>query len=80
MQKAKVLYDAIAGSNGFYSSPVDAAARSMMNVPFTIPANADLEKEFVSQAAKHSMVSNVHTLNPLGLTLQPFTCARVMID
>ncbi|KAI3438601.1 hypothetical protein D9Q98_001024 [Chlorella vulgaris] len=55
-KKAKVLYDAIAGSNGFYSSPVDAAARSMMNVPFTIPANADLEKEFVSQAAKHSMI------------------------
>jgi predicted ABC-class ATPase len=29
-----------------------------MNVPFTIPSNAELEKEFVSQAAKRGMVSS----------------------
>ena len=34
--KAKVLYDTIADSKGFYASPVDPAVRSMMNVPFTI--------------------------------------------
>jgi hypothetical protein len=27
-QKAKVLYDAIAGSGGFYNSPVDPGAHS----------------------------------------------------
>lgn len=27
-----------------------------MNVPFTIPSNPDLEKEFISQAAKLGMV------------------------
>ena len=30
--------------------------RSLMNVAFTIPHNADLEKSFVSQAAKEGMV------------------------
>jgi phosphoserine aminotransferase len=49
--KAKVLYDAIASSNGFYNSPVAEADRSMMNVPFTIPSNADLEKKFISEAS-----------------------------
>jgi len=34
-----------------------AAVRSLMNVPFTIPSSADLEKEFISQAAKQGMVS-----------------------
>jgi len=125
-----VLYDAIAGSNGFYNSPVDpgahrnpvppaafgvwglgfaeweqkrtcrlgclgccrsvpgemvhapmahapcpasqrsatlpplplpapsAAVRSLMNVPFTIPSNPDLEKEFIAQAAKQGMVGD----------------------
>jgi hypothetical protein len=33
-----------------------AAVRSHMNVPFTIPSNPELEKEFISQAAKHGMV------------------------
>ena len=27
-----------------------------MNVPFTIPSNPDLEKEFIAQAAKLGMV------------------------
>lgn len=54
--KANVLYDTIAGSNGFYNSPVDPAVRSLMNVPFTIPKSADLEKEFVAEAAKAGMV------------------------
>jgi len=48
--KASVLYDAIAGSGGFYNSPVDPVARSQMNVPFTIPSSPDLEKKFVSEA------------------------------
>ncbi len=42
--KAKLLYDAIDNSNGFYNNPVDPAVRSLMNVPFTIPSNPDLEK------------------------------------
>lgn len=51
-----MLYDTIAASNGFYAQPVDPAVRSLMNVPFTIPSNPDLEKTFVSEAAKQGMV------------------------
>lgn len=55
-KKAAVLYDAIAASNGFYNSPVDPKVRSMMNVPFTIPKSADLEKAFIKEAEKQGMV------------------------
>jgi len=34
--KAKLLYDAIDASNGFYVCPVNKADRSRMNVPFTL--------------------------------------------
>ncbi len=53
--KGKVLYDTIEASNGFYNSPVDPAVRSLMNVPFTIPKSADLEKEFIAEATKAGM-------------------------
>jgi hypothetical protein len=46
--KAGLLYDTISGSNGFYFSPVEESVRSKMNVPFTIPSNADLEKAFIA--------------------------------
>jgi phosphoserine aminotransferase len=49
-KKAKIVYDAIAASNGFYCSPVAENARSRMNVPFTIPSDAELEKKFVAEA------------------------------
>ena len=54
--KAGVVYDAIAASQGFYHSPVDPAVQSLMNVPFTIPSNPDLEKEFIAGAAAEGMV------------------------
>jgi phosphoserine aminotransferase len=56
-EKAGILYDAIAASNGFYNSPVDPAVRSLMNVPFTIPSSPDLEKAFIKEAEKLGMVS-----------------------
>ena len=54
--KAAVVYDAIAASSGFYASPVAPEARSRMNIPFTIPAHPDLEKDFVAEAASLGMV------------------------
>ena len=54
--KAKVVYDAIFGSSGFYASPVAEAARSLMNIPFTIPSRPELEKDFVAEASKRGMV------------------------
>jgi phosphoserine aminotransferase len=54
--KAKILYDTIDQSSGFYASPVEPSVRSLMNVPFTIPRSADLEKEFIAAAAVAGMV------------------------
>eukprot|EP00798_Chlamydomonas_sp_ICE-L_P016460 gene16460-22681_t len=53
--KAKILYDAIDSSNGFYNNPVAPAARSSMNVPFTIPSSPDLEKLFLKETAAMGM-------------------------
>lgn len=55
--KAKVLYDAIDGSDGFYVNPIAKADRSNMNVPFTIPSSQELEAVFVKEAAAAGMVS-----------------------
>jgi len=46
--KAKLLYDYIDAS-GFYANPIEKAARSWMNVPFTL-ASAELEKPFAQEA------------------------------
>ncbi|MFN7950430.1 MAG: 3-phosphoserine/phosphohydroxythreonine transaminase [bacterium] len=48
--KAKVLYDAIDGSNGFYRGSVtNRAHRSRMNVTFLLPSE-ELEKKFLKEA------------------------------
>ncbi|MGH8105788.1 MAG: aminotransferase class V-fold PLP-dependent enzyme, partial [Arenimonas sp.] len=48
-EKARILYSAIDGSNGFYTNPIEKNARSWMNVPFVL-ANADLDKAFLKEA------------------------------
>jgi hypothetical protein len=60
-RKAQTVYNAVAKSDGFYQNPVDPAAQSLMNVPFTIPSNADLEKEFISKAAAAGLVRQSDT-------------------
>ena len=47
--KARLLYDAIDASNGFYNCPVNKADRSRMNVPFTLK-DANLDGDFLKQA------------------------------
>jgi phosphoserine aminotransferase len=47
--KARLLYDAIDASNGFYKCPVNKADRSRMNVPFTLK-DANLDGDFLKQA------------------------------
>ena len=55
--KAKLIYDAIDGSGGFYKGTVaDKAARSHMNVTFRLPSE-ELTDEFVKEAAKNGMVA-----------------------
>lgn len=55
IEKAKLLYDAIDESNGFYKCPLEKAVRSLMNVPFTM-ATPELEAEFIKEAAGQGMV------------------------
>jgi phosphoserine aminotransferase len=55
--KAKLLYDAIDSSAGFYSCPVEKDSRSLMNVVFRIKSgNEAVEKEFAKKAAAAGLV------------------------
>lgn len=49
--KAKLLYDVIDGSGGFYRGHARPASRSIMNVTFRV-GNEDQEKAFLTQAAQ----------------------------
>ena len=50
--KAKLLYDAIDASNGYYLCPVEKDSRSLMNVVFRVGGGDEaVEKEFGKQAA-----------------------------
>jgi phosphoserine aminotransferase len=53
--KARLLYDAIDSSNGFYHCPVAQADRSRMNVPF-VTRDAALDAEFIKQAEARGML------------------------
>lgn len=46
--KAKLIYDAIDSSRGFYKGHADKASRSLMNITFTM-ADQELEKKFVTE-------------------------------
>ncbi len=50
-EKAKLLYDTIDSSNGFYRPHAKRDSRSNMNVTFRLPTE-ELEKQFVSEATK----------------------------
>lgn len=54
-EKAAELYSAIDGSNGFYRCPVEADARSEMNIVFRLPSE-ELEKKFVGEAEAAGLV------------------------
>ena len=47
--KAKVLYDAIDSSDGFYTGHAERAARSLMNVTFHLPSE-ELDEKFCAEA------------------------------
>ena len=55
-QKAQTLYSAIDGSDGFYTNPVHVAARSRMNIPFTLP-DAALDAEFLAQSREAGLLA-----------------------
>ncbi len=51
--KAKILYDAIDGSDGFYVGHAEKSARSLMNVTFRLPSE-ELEKQFAAEATANN--------------------------
>ena len=53
-KKAKLLYDAIDNSDGFYKGHADKNSRSFMNVTFRLPSE-ELEKKFVAEAKEQGM-------------------------
>ncbi|MCR4416705.1 MAG: 3-phosphoserine/phosphohydroxythreonine transaminase [Ignavibacteria bacterium] len=54
-EKAKLIYDAIDNSNGFYRGHADKDSRSKMNITFRLP-NEELEKKFVKEATEKGLV------------------------
>ena len=54
-RKAKLLYDVIDRSGGFYQGHAEPGCRSAMNVPFRL-ANTALDEPFVKQAAERGLV------------------------
>ena len=53
-QKAKMLYDTVEQSKGFYMPHAEPDCRSMMNVPFKL-AKTELEEPFLKQAAAQGL-------------------------
>ena len=56
IQKAKVLYDAIDNSGGYYVNKIEPAFRSRMNIVFQMQKGADLEKKFAEEATKAGLI------------------------
>lgn len=49
-EKAKLLYDCIDNSDGYYRGHAEKESRSKMNIPFRLPSE-ELEKKFVKESA-----------------------------
>ncbi|MHA6261024.1 3-phosphoserine/phosphohydroxythreonine transaminase [Sporosarcina sp. CAU 1771] len=54
-EKAKLIYDAIDESKGFYSGHAEHESRSLMNITFNL-ANETLEKKFLDEAKEQGFV------------------------
>ena len=52
--KAKLVYDAIDNSDGFYKGHADKDSRSFMNVTFRLPS-VELENKFAQEALQHGL-------------------------
>ncbi len=82
--KAELIYRTIDSSAGFYTGCVQPAARSRMNVTFRSPS-ADLDKEFVSQAADAGLIGlkghrSVGGLRASIYNAVPLESVRVLVE
>ena len=53
--KAKVIYDVIDNSNGFYKGHAEKGSRSLMNITFNL-ATPEMEKDFVAKGKSAGFV------------------------
>lgn len=59
LERSSLLYSAIDGSNGFYTSPVEKKFRSRLTIPFRVggaKGNDKLEKMFLVEALAEGMI------------------------
>ncbi len=82
--KAKLLYDSIDASDGFYYGHADRESRSVMNVPFRLK-DAELEKQFIAEAADAGFVGikghrDVGGLRASIYNAQPRQAVEALVD
>jgi phosphoserine aminotransferase len=54
-EKARLIYDAIDNSDGFYRGHAEKDSRSKMNITFRLP-NEELEKKFVKESTEQNLM------------------------
>jgi phosphoserine aminotransferase len=84
LEKGAVLYGAIDENPDFFRAPVDKDSRSYMNVVFRLPTE-ELEKKFVSEAAKLRMVGLAGHRSTGGIRVSTYNAVsieaiRVLVD
>ena len=83
-EKARILYECIDQSGGFYANPVDPDCRSRMNVPFTL-ADPALDAAFLAEAKAAGLVSlkghkSVGGMRASIYNAIPLDGVRVLVD
>ncbi|RUM68663.1 MAG: 3-phosphoserine/phosphohydroxythreonine transaminase [Sulfurospirillum sp.] len=85
-KKAKLLYDAIDNSNGFYTGHARPDSRSLMNVSFNIrEKDAALEAKLLEEAAKANMIGlkghrSIGGLRASIYNAVPFEAVEALVD
>jgi phosphoserine aminotransferase len=76
--KARLLYDTIESSGGFYSCPVEKASRSKMNVVFRVASGDDpVEKQFAAKATAASLVGTPGHRSVGGLRVSLYNAVTI---
>jgi len=76
--KAKLLYDTIESSGGFYRCPVEIASRSKMNVVFRVAGGDEaVEKQFAQEAAAGSIVGTPGHRSVGGMRVSLYNAVNV---
>ena len=88
-EKARILYECIENSAGFYANPVDPDCRSRMNVPFTL-AKPALDAAFLAESKAAGLASlkghksvggmRASIYNAVSLASVPLDGVRVLVD